>query len=361
AINEVDSLSYALSSDLKAATILAMKPSKEYSREELAEEVSEFLGNCVKVSPETVANYFARWHSNIRPVNVKREHSRKGNVEWITMRKEKWAECIYDPIIIKAMETVLRLGAKMGKELTLSDVFGPSSTPGAYSKGANIYTITKTLVSSDKNYTYKGLVKKIAESYGITARHQIRVMADIGLIDYSSIRPRGTEAHREWSRYIKMREIKTEEAVSRLIESKPYLNKIIPSIERVVCSINRADGWIDPRKISKESGVQLGGCMKIMANLCKAGFLGRRESGGYEISIVKANNNTISLWDGALWHMGELAWFMHSYVGQWGRAPETVEWLVAGKPNDNEAAISAKLAKIYVARRFGRNQPFSAV
>ena len=344
-IEEIDSLMYAISSDVKAATILSMDPSKSYSRSDITSSLSSFGINGV-VSSAAVMKYFIKWGNGLQPVRIAREHSARGEVEWASARKEEWAQKVYDPVISRAIDTVLLIGKTSGRRLTLCDVFGPSSTPGKHAKGAAIYAIAKTLVTAGKDYTYNGLLKEAADLYGVNARHQINVMAELGLIDYSSVYPRGENADLKRSRYLKMHEIDDEEAFNAVISMKPYLRSSSPSIRRVITAIKSSTGWLGPYAISENADVSAGVGMKIMACLCKAGYLGRREEGGNATSVVRANQNTFTMWDNFLKPVGELAWFVHNYRNELGRVEEAVGWVRDEIAKGKSADLASKAKEL---------------
>jgi hypothetical protein len=327
AIERVDSLCYPLSSDLKSFAILAMEPGKAYSRKELDDHVSGFLGGKVSLPERALVNYFWRWKDPVVPVKVLQSHSIMGEVNWITLMKEEWARHTYDPVIVAAVQVAVQLSREFGRRVTLAEIFGPSSSPGGHSKGASVYAIISTLANSKNDYTFNGLKKEIIEKFGIEARHEIKKLAEMGIIDYRSTRIRNAVDNSSGTRYIRSGLVGVEDTVEKVINDRPYLRAVKHLVRSTVEIAAASDGWIKPEDIAKRLGCGVDSVGKVLSAMAKNGLLAKWEDGSNESSIVRANRITRYMWDGIFSRIRDMAWFMHSYEpDKYGRAEESVAW-----------------------------------
>ena len=327
AIEMVDSLCYPLSSDLKAFTILAMEPGRKYYPADLGAYIAGRLEGKVAIPPRALINYFSRWKDPVAPVKATQEHSMRGNVNWVSVQKEPWASYTYDPIIVDAMRAAVGLSHEFGRTVTLAEIFGPSSSPGEHSKGASVYAIINTLANSQRDYTYKGLQREIIGMFGIDARHEIYKLSRMGAIYYRSTYASAENGPHRIAGYIRRAPIDVEKAMDSVVELRPYLSKGMKSVRSTVEIAAESDGRLEPKEVAARSGCDLGSVSKVMSAMAKAGLLARWDDGSNENSVVRANRITHYLWREVFSHIGEMAWFMHTYgTESYSRAPESVAW-----------------------------------
>ena len=280
-----------LSPDVKPLAYLAMEPGKEYTVSGILKAMTNRFG-CSPEELENHVNFGSIMESlvSIGALQEKKIEIHKKETRVYSKSPQHRAFDVIAAHVIKASREKLEQAG-----LRLSDVFSVSVAQKMIrTHSQNLFGLMKLLAENKDRGFALHEIREIMDSDSV--RHEVRLFKLLELLDYESFSSMGgSEGKLD---YKVLRTTSLEELHRMGFVKRPEkcfkLGKAIGfANENLNKNINRFD-------VARASGSDLDFSSKYLVMLSKAGVLERKAEWNTKRSTVKANGNTIRIWNGLL-------------------------------------------------------------
>ncbi len=285
-----------LSPDTKPLAYLAMDPEKEYTISGVLKAMAEKFG-CRHEELENHINFASIMESLVSIGGLREKRIEAHNKETRVYFKSPQYK-VFDLIAAHAVKAS-REELEQAR-LMLSDVFSASvSQKTICTHSQNLFGLMKLLAENrDRGFTLSE-IKGIMNNDSI--KHEVGTFKSLEILDYESFSSTGRSEGK--LNYKVLRTTSLEELHRTGFVKRPEkclrLGKVIDFTNE------NLDRDIDRFDVSRASGSDVCFSSKCLVMLSKAGVLERKAEWNAKRSTVKANENTVRIWDGLL------SWLYH--------------------------------------------------
>ncbi len=313
-----------LGSSIKPLIYICMEYPVEYTRPMIAKRMADILNT--KISKIDKHINIKSVMESLVSIGAVESSTKVHDGNDITVYSKPESHEIFD--FISAHGIMAMANHLTGVGLTLDDIFSTSVAPGQrVAQAHNIFGLIKLLAENPGSEFQLHEIQNILDSKSV--RHEIRTkFSEKHILDYNSSPSSGI---RKPASYEIMRSTSFAELVEKGFISRPNTARVL---SKAIDFINKNTGnEVSRHDIAKVSGADLDQSSKYLVMLSKAGILKRNVVWNEKRSSIRANDNTLLVWDSALAWLYDIALESHRYSNNGMKIYEAIQTAIKSDRN----------------------------
>ena len=332
-----------LGSSIKPLVYICMEYPVEYTKPMIVKRMADILG--AKIGDIDKHINIKSVMESLVSIGAVESRIKEHGGDSITVYSKPEAHEIFDFISAHGIMAMANHLAGMG--LTLDDLFSTSVAQGQrVAQARNIFGLMKLLAENPGSEFQLHEIQNMLDSKSV--RHVIRTkFSEKRILDYNSNPSSGI---RKPAVYEVMRGTSFAELVEKGFISRPNTARVL---SKAIDFINRNTGnEISRHDIAKVSGADLDQSSKYLVMLSKAGVLKRDVVWNEKRSAIRANHNTVRIWDSTLAWLYDIALESYKHQNNGVSTNEAIQTAIRDSGNYQEIKAYIESVKlIYDARK----------